>query len=141
MKCYIQAIVTYIPTCSFLHVPANVESHNKEATEGSKGGSTPIQVRCTYKYIYTHSDVHIRINTHPFFRDWLIIQGTQRRLLLEYGVQTLFTEEVATLSLHGVPHGQVALQTFVPLQERMDECATVTRHLARNTVIGCPPLP
>ena len=51
-------------------------------------------------------------------------------MLPENGLQTLFTEEVATLCLHGIPHGQVALGALMPLEKRVDECATVSWHTA-----------
>ena len=82
----------------------------------------------------THTCIctHARVHTHLFFGDWLIIQWTNWRMLLENGIQTLLTEEVATLCLHGIPHGQVALGALMPLHERVEWCTTVSWHIVHT---------
>ena len=66
--------------------------------------------------------------TDPISRDCLVIQGAEGRWLIEEWLQTLCTEEVATVSLHGVLHGQLTQRTLVSLQQRMNKLAAVARH-------------
>ena len=50
-----------------------------------------------------------------------IVQWAKWSRHVEYGLQTLPTEEVATLCLHWVPHGMETDGTLVPLEEGMDK--------------------
>lgn len=49
--------------------------------------------------------------------------------LIEYQLQTVFAEQVATLSLYRVPHGVEADGTLMSLQQRVDKLRLVARHL------------
>ena len=80
-------------------------------------------------YIYSiHSECSA--HTHPFFSDGFFVQRAERGSASEQWVQALLAEEVSTLRLNWVSHGQTAHVAPVPLEQRVHKLAVVARHLS-----------